>query len=525
MANKRLREILTAFSAVGWSNLKDRKKPLDEKKAPKQLREAFEQLGPSFVKIGQILSTRSDLLPEIYIKELSKLQDDVNPLDKETVMAAIEDELKCPIEQLFSDVSQEHLASASVAQTHRAVLLNGDEVVLKIQRPHIQEQITEDLALLVRLARHFPKHLLPMVDLPKILQQLQTTLLNEIDFRNEAKYMDEFAQYNQDIPCVGVPKVYPEFTTPHLIVEEYIPSVRINQYAVLQEAGYDLADIGQKLMLSFIKQVFKDGFFHGDPHPGNLLIYEGKIYFIDFGIMGELETGFRVSLNDMLSSFTTQDIDSMTQAILTITTTSEPINKLQLEQDIERMLTKYGNLELGSLSITDMFEDVVAICRRHHLQVPSQMAILEKAALQIEGLFRELAPNINLMTLAKEYFLENMKSDILHQTLSYDSFLIELLYLLRHGKSIPRRLHQLVEQVVNGRLVVNHDLIDYNQRFRRIESLTNRLVLSLVFLALLLTGGMLTFNPELLLLARSLFALAGLVLIWIFYLIIQSTKK
>ncbi|KXU01040.1 Ubiquinone biosynthesis monooxygenase UbiB [Streptococcus constellatus] len=140
-------------------------------------------------------------------------------------------------------------------------------------------------------------------------------------------------------------------------------------------------------MLSFIKQVFKDGFFHGDPHPGNLLIYEGKIYFIDFGITGELETGFRVSLNDMLSSFTTQDIDSMTQAILTITTTSEPINKLQLEQDIERMLTKYGNLELGSLSITDMFEDVVAICRRHHLQVPSQMAILEKAALQIEGLF------------------------------------------------------------------------------------------------------------------------------------------
>lgn len=277
-------------------------------------------------------------------------------------------------------------------------------------------------------------------------------------------------------------------------------------------------------MLSFIKQVFKDGFFHGDPHPGNLLIYEGKIYFIDFGIMGELETGFLMSLNDMLSSFTTQDIDSMTQAILTITTASEPINKLQLEQDVERMLTKYGNLELGSLSITDMFEDVVAICTRHHLQVPSQMTILEKAALQIEGLFRELAPNINLMTLAKQYFLENMKSDILYQTLSYDSFLIELLYLLRHGKSIPRRLHQLVEQIVNGRLVVNHDLIDYNQRFRRIESLTNRLVLSLIFLALLLTGGILTLNPDTLFLAKFLFVLATMVLLWLLYLIIRSTR-
>ena len=214
----------------------------------------------------------------------------------------------------------------------------------------------------------------------------------------------------------------------------------------------------------------------------------------------------------------------MTQAILAITTASEPINKLQLEQDVERMLTKYGNLELGSLSITDMFEDVVAICTRHHLQVPSQMTILEKVALQIEGLFRELAPNINLMTLAKQYFLENMKSDILYQTLSYDSFLIELLYLLRHGKSIPRRLHQLVEQIVNGRLVVNHDLIDYNQRFRRIESLTNRLVLSLIFLALLLTGGILTLNPDTLFLAKFLFVLATMVLLWLLYLIIRSTR-
>ena len=197
---------------------------------------------------------------------------------------------------------------------------------------------------------------------------------------------------------------------------------------------------------------------------------------------------------------------------------------MQLEQDVERMLTKYGNLELGSLSITDMFEDVVTICTRHHLQVPSQMTILEKAALQIEGLFRELAPNINLMTLAKQYFLENMKSDILHQTLSYDSFLIELLYLLRHGKSIPRRLHQLVEQIVNGRLVVNHDLIDYNQRFRRIESVANRLVLSLVFLALLLTGGILTLNPDTLFLAKFLFVLATMVLLWLLYLIIRSTR-
>lgn len=272
MANKRLREIVRVFSSVGFTTLKERKKPLDEQMAPAKLRLAFEQLGPSFVKIGQILSTRSDLLPDAYIKELTRLQSNVLPLDKVLVMSAIEAELTQPLFDVFQSIDERPLASGSVAQTHRAILKTGQEVVVKIQRPHLAEIVDEDLSLLIGLSKKMPSGLIPMVNLTDVLYQLKDSLTTEIDFRNEAKAMLKFAELNRRVKCVAVPKVYDELTTSHMVVEEFIQGIPINRYEDLVHAGYDLEDIGQKLMLSFIKQVFKDGYFHGDPHPGNLLI-------------------------------------------------------------------------------------------------------------------------------------------------------------------------------------------------------------------------------------------------------------
>lgn len=278
MSTKRLREIVGAFSSVGLTSLKDRRKADEDKEAPKKLRLAFEQLGPSFVKIGQILSTRDDLLPEAYITELSKLQNNVLPLETDVVMSAIQAELTQPIADVFEEIKSEPLASGSVAQTHLATLKSGQQVVLKIQRPHLAEIVQEDLNLLIKLSRRIPKHFIPMVDLTEVLLQLKASLLYEIDFRHEAQAMIRFKETNRSVRCVGVPKVYNSYTTERLIVEEYIEGIPINHYDQLLLAGYDLEDIGRKLMLSFIKQVVKDGYFHGDPHPGNLIISNNKIY-------------------------------------------------------------------------------------------------------------------------------------------------------------------------------------------------------------------------------------------------------
>lgn len=404
MSTKRLREIVGAFSSVGLTSLKDRRKADEDKEAPQKLRLAFEQLGPSFVKIGQILSTRDDLLPEAYITELSKLQNNVLPLETDVVMSAIQAELTQPIADVFEEIKSEPLASGSVAQTHLATLKSGQQVVLKIQRPHLAEIVQEDLNLLIKLSRRIPKHFIPMVDLTEVLLQLKASLLYEIDFRHEAQAMIRFKETNRSVRCVGVPKVYNSYTTERLIVEEYIEGIPINHYDQLLLAGYDLEDIGRKLMLSFIKQVFKDCYFHGDPHPGNLIISNNKIYFIDFGIMGQLEEGMRSALNDILYGFTAQDVDGMTRAVLAMTDFDTSLNKVELSHDIERMLAKYGNLDLGKLSITDLLEDLVSIFVRNRLKASAQITILEKAALQVEGIFQTLAPDVDLMTLAKTTF-------------------------------------------------------------------------------------------------------------------------
>ena len=267
--------------------------------------------------------------------------------------------------------------------------------------------------------------------------------------------------------------------------------------------------------MSFIKQVFKDGYFHGDPHPGNLLIKDGQIYFIDFGIMGRLEKDMRAALNDILYSFTAQDIDGMTQGILSVTSFDTSLNKAELARDVEHMLAKYSSLNLGALSITDLLEDLIGIFVNNHLKAPPQITILEKAALQVEGIFRDLAPDKDLMMLAKDYFLENMGPDMLKQTLNKETLLIELFYLLKNGKNVPRRANQLLEQILNGRILINHDLYDYNNRIKTITKLTNRFVLSILFLALLISASLLSANASLLSLSKVLFAVAGLVFIWL----------
>lgn len=256
MASKRLRHVLKVFSSVGLLSYREKHLSQDQQTTPVKLRQAFEQLGPSFVKIGQILSTRSDLLPEAYIRELSKLQSSVPPLNKEEVMTAIRRELPSGLSDSFLDFSEEPLASGSVAQTHRARLLSGQEVIVKIQRPGIDEVVKEDIQLLIKLARHIPKHFIPMVDVQEVLENLRETLIKELDFRNEADAMKRFKANNRAVACLGVPKVYDSFTTPHLIVEEYIDGIALNDYSQLLEVGYDLEDVGKKLMLSFIKQVF-----------------------------------------------------------------------------------------------------------------------------------------------------------------------------------------------------------------------------------------------------------------------------
>lgn len=518
---KRLREILKAFINVGFIRIKEKNKPLEDQIAPRQLRLAFEQLGSSFVKIGQILSTRSDLLPDNYIQELTKLQSQVEPLEESVLKETLTTELGQSFDQFFESFNLEPLASASVAQTHRARLKTGEEVVVKIQRPGIKEKIDQDLRLLITLSRKIPKSVIPFVDLGKVFAQLQDTLEKELDFNNEANYLRQFLINNQGIKCIGVPKLFDEFTTPHLLVEEYIEGIAINNFQKLEENGYDLEEIGRKLMLAFIKQVFKDGFFHGDPHPGNLMISDGKIIFIDFGIIGVLDEPLRHSLNDILYSFTTQDVDGMTDAVLSLTTSEETVSRADLSRDIEKILGLYGNVNLGLLSITDLLDDLIKVFQKNNLQSVPQMTVLEKAALQIEGLFRDLAPNTDLSTLAKGYFMESMGMDLLRQSFTKDSFLIELFYVLRNMRVMPRRAHQLLEQVLNGRMLLNLDLNDYSSRIKGIEKAYKQLIFVLLFIGFIFAGAIILASGQAPFIGNTFLSLAVIIALYLLITLIM----
>ncbi len=514
MAQKRLREILSVFIGVGLIAIKDRQVAFqDQEKAPRQLRLAFEQLGPSFVKIGQILSTRSDLLPDNYIQELSKLQSTVAPVPEAIIKETLETELQAPIQSVFSEFDETPLASGSVAQTHRATLSNGTPVILKIERPGIAEIIDEDIRILMRLSRLVPKHLVKTIDLKHVLVQLRDSLHQEIDFHNEAQAMQAFAENNANIACLKVPKVYADYTTSHLIVEDFIDATPINHYQELVEAGYELEDIGKKLMLCFIKQVFKDGYFHGDPHPGNLMIEEGKIVFIDFGIMGQLDTGMRLALNDILTSFTTQDVDAMTKAVLAVTQADDTLDMAKLTLDIDNLLTKYSNIQMTDLSLSSLLEELLTVFSSNHLKANPQVTILGKASIQIEGIFRELAPHADLMGLAKNYFIDNMGQDLLLQALNKETLLVELFYLLKNGKTIPRRMNQLLEQILGGRLAFKQIQQEDTRKLRLLKKISLQASFVAFCLGFLAAAVAMSFHPQGQTISSIFYGLAGLALL------------
>ena len=248
---------------------------------PEKLRLILEDLGPTFIKIGQIMSMHSDILPKRYCDELMRLCYDVAPMPFKEVTEVIEAAYGCPFFDVFSEIDEKPLGSASIAQVHRAMLLDGSRVVVKVQRKDIYETMARDIALLHKAVKLVPPvSIKGMVDLDMVLDELWAVTREEMNFLTEAANMEEFAKNNQDVAYVDVPKIYQEYTTMQVLVMEFVEGCGVNDKEYLLENGYDLQEIGSKLVDNYIKQVMEDGFFHADPHPGNVKIREGKIVWI-----------------------------------------------------------------------------------------------------------------------------------------------------------------------------------------------------------------------------------------------------
>ena len=344
----------------------------------------------------------------------------------------------------------------------------------------------------------------------------------ELDFRNEAKLLVEFQEKNKNVACVAVPKVYEGLTFRRILVEEYIDGTKLTNKEELEALGYDMEDISRKLILSYLKQIFKDGYFHGDPHPGNMIIKDGKIYFIDFGIMGKLNDSLRLQLNRLIEGLALQDLDMMVDAALKIATPSMPLDKRNVYRDLEYIFDVYLTADMKNVKISDALMDFIRMFKRHNMVIPSELTILAKALSILEGVYLDLAPDFNLIRTAKDYLAENININSLLERFETDKFLGKSYTLLKDVTEMPENVAKLLKQVVNGRLRLNIDTDDLDEKWADLKKMSNRVVMALIIVGLLLSSAIMSGTVGGQYLGQTGFVISGLFGIWLLYSIFRS---
>lgn len=526
---RRFNEIVKVLAFYGFGHLVDSRLN-KEQRSPDNLRKAFIELGPTFIKIGQILSTRPDILSASYIDSLSKLQDNVPPEAFEDMSAVFYKEFSQNLEASFIYFNKIPLASASIAQVYNAVLPSGQEVIVKIQRPDIEEKMKQDINILKRLL-NLTKARIPdsFINPEEALQELLTTTEQELNFEIEANNITKFKELNKNIAFVYAPLIYGEYCSSKVITMEKINGFKIDNTKKLELGGYDSEDLAKKLALSYFKQVFGDGYFHGDPHPGNLLIRDGKICFIDFGIMGCFNKSIKEAMNDAIVSIALRDINKCISAVMSISLKKGYINKNSLYDDIEYMFDSYLSTSMQNIHISVLMQELFDICKRNNLQLPKELIVLARSMLILEGVVSKIDPTISVLDVAIP-FVKSNNSNIIFNMLNFDEFLIQTYSLVKDSSKIPAKFLELSDSILNGRAKVQLQLNGLNKTVNDLSKMANRLVVALIVAAMLVSSAMIlnsSVGPKLYgmsLIGLMGYAISGVMGLWLLISIIRSGK-
>ena len=462
---------------------------------PQRLRLTLEELGPTFVKLGQVLSTRPDILPHAYITELAKLQDTVPPADWELVRAQIEAELGAPPEDLFPALDPTPIAAASLAQVHTATLPDGTEVIVKVQRPRIQATIETDLEILFDLARLLQARtpLGEIYNLPEIAEEFATTLRAELDFYREGGNADRFRANFANEPHLHIPRVYWDFTTQRVLVLERIRGIKIDDAKALDAAGYDRHRIALNAVRIIIKEILEDGFFQADPHPGNFAVMDGEVIgAMDFGMVGHLSHRTRIDLMRLYIVAVQLDEEGIVDQLIRMGTVNGPIDRAGLRRDVTRLLHKYYGMPLGAVRAREVIDETMPIAFRHHLHLPTELWLLGKALAMMEGIALKLVPDFDVFAISRPY-VQRLTWQMASPRTWGPSVLkgandwAELLGL------IPRVGSQLLARAERGELEFTLSHKELDRVLARLDRSANRLSLSVLLAALIV--GLALFIP------------------------------
>lgn len=443
---------------------------------PVKLCKILEELGPTFIKIGQILSTRVDLLPEEYTNELSKLRSNAIPLDFQTVKNIL-NESYGDVDKYFKSIKHTPIGSASIAQVHIAYLTNGEKVVIKIKRPGIDDKIKTDIKLLKEAVSclHLNKFI-KVFDFNLVLDELYNTTLQELDFSNEVNNLVKFSENNKD-SYIYSPKVYLDLCRDNAIVMEYIEGLKINDTSKLIDCGYDLNNVALLLSENYIKQALDDGFFHADPHPDNIMVRDDKIVYIDLGMMGTLSKKNKILLKNCMKAIISSDYNEVARILLDMSEVTDEVDHMKLVNDIKSILINFGSSSLNDIDITKFIKDMFKMLQENKLILDNDVTMLIRGIGIIEAVLEKLDSNINLV----EVLTNKIKKDSFKETISIDT-------IRNVGKNVinstngllklPGEVSNLITSISNGEIKFKVEFSDSNNHIDKLEKLLHELIIT-----------------------------------------------
>ncbi len=468
----------------------------EELTIPQRVRRTLEELGPTFIKLGQLLSTRPDLLPPQYIVELGKLLDAAPPVPLEEISQMVEKELGAPADELYQHFEAKPIASASIGQVHRATLHDGTKVAVKVQRPDIERTIEADLDLLLTQARFMESRseTLRQYGLVDIVQEFAQSLRDEIDYTIEGRYADRLSDLLEE-ETVLIPGVHWDLTTSRVITLDYLEGIKLTQTQKLADVGYDLHTVAVQITQLYLRQIFIHGIFHADPHPANILVCDGRIGLVDFGVIGYLTPQMRRDLGDLLFAVVQKDADQVARIILRIGAVGAESDRDALHRDVRRFILQYYNVPLESVPIGQFLRDILSLTFEHHVRLPSDLALLLRTIIVLEGVTRNLDPSF---VLAK--YLEPFVDRLVRQRISLRRFTANTATTMRDMGNVlrvlPNRVDSISEQLDRGDLTLGIHVRQLTEALYELDTIGNRLSFSVVVAALIIGSALILLGGE-----------------------------
>lgn len=532
----RQREIAEVVLRNGWEYMRQllagSKTDAPQLPPPAVLRNIFIDLGPVYVKLGQLLSTRPDLLPKDYIEALTDLQANVPSASWVEIEALLRQQLRQPLDKIFREVDREPIAAGSIAQTHRAILTDGQVVALKIQRPGIERIVEQDISLIKAVADLVSRTDLGQdYDLVAIAEEFTSALRAELDFRQEARYTDRLRQNLAasewfDSGQLVVPQVYWEQTTQKVLVLEWLNGVPILKTSLATEAP-QRGQIASLLFKAFSQQIFIDGFFHADPHPGNLFyLNDGRVALLDCGMIGRLDPRTQQILTELLFAIIEIDARRCVQLTVELAESSEKVNLSKLENDYDRLLRKYYNLSLSQINFSAVLYEILGVARENKIKLPGNLGLYAKSLANLEGVARGFYPQINLIDEIRPLMGDLLQRQLVGSNLLPTAVRLAL-DLKRLSFQSPRQVELLLDRITAETLQWNLSVRELEPLRRSLDDSANRLSFSIVVGSLLMGAAIISTNAQTLqltIISDVLFGVASLLGLWLIISILRSGR-